>query len=110
MNKFCFECGTKLEYKFNPPNFCPSCGVSIKDGQSKKVEPARSEASTKISKSSKSSEDSEGYTDANYIPNISKLEYEIEDFGDSNQQTIGSLGGKISPMRKNNIIKKIDDL
>ena len=29
MTKFCFDCGTKLEYKFNPPNFCPSCGTAI---------------------------------------------------------------------------------
>tara|TARA_R110002153_G_scaffold104749_1_gene242840 strand:+ start:1588 stop:1911 length:324 start_codon:yes stop_codon:yes gene_type:complete len=107
MNKFCFECGTKLEYKFNPPNFCPSCGVSLKDGQSKKAEPAQAEESTRISKSS---EDSEGYTDASYIPDISKLEYELEDFGASMQQTIGSLGGKQSPKKRTSSIKKIDDL
>jgi uncharacterized Zn finger protein (UPF0148 family) len=107
MNKFCFECGTKLEYKFNPPNFCPSCGANLKGGESKKVEPARAEASAKISKSS---EDSEGYTDASNIPNISKLEYELEDFGASMQQTIGSLGGKSSPKRREISIKKIDDL
>ena len=29
MTKFCFSCGHKLEYKFNPPNFCPVCGTQI---------------------------------------------------------------------------------
>jgi len=107
MKKFCFECGTKLEYNFNPPNFCPNCGANLKTGDSKKPKSTQSKISADISKSS---EDSEGYTDASYIPNISSLQYEIEDFGATSQQTIGSLGGKQSPRRWKNSIRRIDDL
>jgi hypothetical protein len=104
MTKFCFDCGGKLEYSFSPPNFCPHCGKKTGAKNTQKQKPSSSATV------SKSSEDSEGYTDADFIPDISKLEYEIEDFGASVQQTIGSLGGKQSPKRRQRNTKDINDL
>ena len=104
MTKFCFDCGTKLEYKFTPPNFCPSCGTAISGEKKAKTE------TTNKSVVAKSVEDADGYTDANFIPNISKLEYEIEDFGASFQQTIGSIGGNQSPKRRQKTVRDINDL
>lgn len=104
MTKFCFDCGTKLEYKFNPPNFCPSCGTAISGEKKSKTKTTSEEAVAK------SVEDADGYTDANFIPSISKLEYEVENFGGDIQQTIGSIGGKQSPKRRQSSIKNINDL
>jgi len=105
MIKYCSECGAKHEYKFSPPKFCSNCGAPMGGAQNKSN---TLEKKTTASKKSKSINEDE--TDAEFVPQISKLEYEIEDFGASMQQTIGSLGGKESPKRRKISIKKIDDL
>jgi len=56
------------------------------------------------------SENSEGYTDADYVPKISKLQYELDNFGANIQHTIGSLGGKSAPKTYKAEIKNINDL
>tara|TARA_R110000772_G_scaffold115621_9_gene220484 strand:+ start:163 stop:477 length:315 start_codon:yes stop_codon:yes gene_type:complete len=104
MTKFCFDCGAKLEYKFNPPNFCPSCGTAISGQKKAEVD----NVPKNILNASK--EDADGYTDARFIPKISKLEYEIEDFGSSMQQTIGSIGGHQAAKRRQNNTRDINDL
>jgi hypothetical protein len=108
MTKFCFDCGRKLEYKFNPPNFCPNCGVNISGPKLKKDDsvPPRKSSTDPL----EVSEDSEGYTNANFIPSISKLEYELEDFGADVQHTIGSIGGKSAPAKRKNNVKSLNDL
>lgn len=104
MTKFCFDCGGKLEYSFSPPNFCPHCGKKTGAKGVKKQEPSSRHAPAKASK------DSDGYTNSEYVPDISKLEYELDDFGASVQQTIGSLGGKEAPKRRRSSVKRLDDL
>tara|TARA_R110001632_G_scaffold35298_2_gene89124 strand:+ start:1137 stop:1463 length:327 start_codon:yes stop_codon:yes gene_type:complete len=108
MTKFCFDCGNKLEYKFNPPNFCPNCGSNISGLKSEKGGSIPTKETAPAS--SEVSEDSEGYTNANSIPRISKLEYEIEDFGADIQHTIGSIGGKSAPAKRKNNVKSLNDL
>ena len=105
MIKYCSECGAKHEYKFSPPKFCSNCGAPMGVAQNESKPLNRN---TTASRKSKAINDEE--TDAEFVPNISKLEYEIEDFGASVQQTIGSLGGKASPKRRCSSIKKIDEL
>ena len=105
MIKYCSECGAKHEYKFSPPKFCSNCGAPMGVAQNESKPLNRN---TTASRKSKAINDEE--TDAEFVPNISKLEYEIEDFGGSVQQTIGSLGGKASPKRRSSSIKKIDEL
>lgn len=105
MIKYCSECGAKHEYKFSPPKFCSNCGAPMGAVQ-KESKPLNRNVTA--SKKSKAINDEE--TDAEFVPQISKLEYEIEDFGASVQQTIGSLGGKRSPTRRESSIKKIDEL
>ena len=104
MIKYCSECGAKHEYKFSPPKFCSNCGAPMGVAQNESKPLNRN---TTASRKSKAINDEE--TDAESVPNISKLEYEIEDFGASVQQTIGSLGGKASPKRRSSSIKKIDE-
>ena len=105
MIKYCSECGAKHEYKFSPPKFCSNCGnpMGVARNESKPLN-----RNATASKKSKVINDEE--TDAESVPHISKLEYEIEDFGASVQQTIGSLGGKTSPNGRRSSIKKIDNL
>ena len=105
MIKYCSECGAKHEYKFSPPKFCSNCGAPMGVAQNESKPLNRNVTASKKSKAISDEE-----TDAEFVPNISKLEYEIEDFGASMQQTIGSLGGKISPKRRESSIKKIDEL
>ena len=105
MIKYCSECGAKHEYKFSPPKFCSNCGAPMGVAQNESKPLNRN---TTASRKSKAINDEE--PDAEFVPNISKLEYEIEDFGASVQQTIGSLGGKTSPNRRRSSIKKIDEL
>ena len=106
MIKYCSECGSKHEYKFSPPKFCPNCGSPLGVASLNESKPLnRSISSTRKSKAISDDE-----TDAEEVPNISKLQYEIEDFGSNFQQTIGSLAGKRAPKRKKNNIRNIDDL
>lgn len=99
--KFCTDCGTKLEYKFSPPKFCSHCGSPTGTVSASVKEP-------KPEKRIEALGDDE--TDAEYVPSLTKLEYEIDDFGASLQQTMGSLAGKQAPKRRTNITRDINDL
>ena len=105
MTKFCFSCGHKLEYKFNPPNFCPVCGTQINASLN-----TESSVKTQETRQKKVSIDKEGYTDSKDVPQLTKLEYELEHFGTSTQQTIGSIFGKRAPTVRKTNIKNIDEL
>lgn len=101
--KFCSECGKKVEYKFSPPKFCSDCGASFDSSYANK-KPSISE---KVEKIKNLNEDE---TDAESVPHITRLEYEIEDFGSSIQQTMGSLAGKQAPKRRSSVVRDINDL
>ena len=76
MIKYCSECGTKVEYKFSPPKFCSNCGapMGVAQNESKPLD-------RNVSSQRKSQAISDNETDAESVPYISKLEYEIDDFG-----------------------------
>lgn len=63
--KFCTQCGHKFEYKFAPPNFCPSCGTSTSRAP---------EASFTSKPTPVASEDDE----IDYVPHIDKLKAKVE--------------------------------
>ena len=105
MTKFCFSCGHKLEYKFNPPNFCPVCGTQINASLN-----TESSVKTQETRQKKVSVDKEGYTDCENAPKLTKLEYELEDFGASVQQTLGSIFGKSAPQIRKRNVKNINEL
>jgi hypothetical protein len=107
MIKFCSECGVKVEYKFSPPKFCSHCGVSMGNvgiGPTARIEKGVEKTSKKIEAVS----DSE--TDANHVPRISKLEYEIDNFGRNYDMTIGSLAGKTAPKPRHIRRRNIDEV
>ena len=101
--KFCTDCGKKVEYKFSPPKFCSDCGNPFNAAYVNEDSPI----SRKVKKIETVADDE---TDAEFVPQISRLEYEIDDFGMNAQQTMGSLAGKSPPKRKNRTIRDIDNL
>ena len=101
--KFCTDCGKKVEYKFSPPKFCADCGSPMGIANANEAAPPR-----KVSKKIEVLNDNE--TDADSVPYISKLEYELDDFGASVQQTLGSLAGETAPKKRTRIVRDIDNL
>lgn len=106
MIKFCSECGTKVEYKFSPPKFCSQCGTPMGVATVNESKPLN--RNVKASRKIEAISDNE--TDAEYVPDISKLEYEIDTFGSQYNQTIGSLGGKSAPVRREIKRRDIDEV
>lgn len=106
MIKFCSECGTKVEYKFSPPKFCSQCGAPMGVATVNESKPLN----RNVRASRKIEAISDNETDAEYVPDISKLEYEIDTFGSQYNQTIGSLGGKSAPVRREIKRRGIDEV
>lgn len=106
MIKFCSECGTKVEYKFSPPKFCSSCGAAMGIATVNESKPVN--RNVKTSRKIEAISDSE--TDAESVPQISKLEYELDTYGAEYNQTIGSIGGKSAPVRRKKQVRNINDL
>jgi hypothetical protein len=101
--KFCTDCGKKIEYKFSPPKFCSDCGSSL--------DSSCASADSPISRKAKKIESlGEDETDAEYVPRITRLEYEIDNFGADVQQTMGSLAGKRPLVRNKRTVRNINDL
>jgi hypothetical protein len=94
---YCTSCGSKILYSVNAPNFCTACGEST--GLGLKVTSASVETPVQKAPSVKQSESprytplpkktplskrkpavhlADDETDIDYVPNISKLQYEID--------------------------------
>ena len=91
---YCQECGSKNEYTLKKPNFCASCGHPFNPAMSKKNEGEEYEKEA-IKKVSQADLDDEG-SDIFHVPQLSKLDYEI-DMSNPIDQTIGSILGDMAP-------------
>lgn len=107
--KYCSECGKKYEYKFSPPKFCSECGspMGIANQEARPIDRQVQRPPQEVEKFTSVSEDE---TDADHVPQIGRLQYEVEDYGQTFQQTIGSLGGKTPPNRFKKKTRDINDL
>lgn len=81
---FCTECGHKMVYSGAKPKFCSSCGAPI--GVPSKPEKSSSKRSApsikdQIIAKKNSRLVSEDETDAEYVPEINSLKYEISTSG-----------------------------
>jgi predicted amidophosphoribosyltransferase len=80
ITEFCMNCGAKIEYALDKPNFCSSCGTPLNQSvQASVKEPTRE---TKVEAPEENS------------PNISQLEYSIQ--SDQNKLTFGDLVSQAS--------------
>lgn len=91
---FCHSCGNKMSYGLAKPNFCNKCGQQL--NKSVSVNTAGADSTVK-----KSVTLSDNETDADSVPNISRLQVEIQH--DGNLRTIGSLIGEESAEPKETI-------
>lgn len=84
---FCTECGSKIQYSYSKPKFCSSCGHKI--GSSAQL--------LKKSQSNVQEEQflSEDETSIDELPDISRLQVDLEQYTD-NVFTFGSLVGEES--------------
>ena len=102
---FCTECGHKIMYSLAKPNFCSKCGSGI--GRIEKS----SSSTRQLKKPSFLKEElSEDETDVDYLPDISRLDCDIEQY-DENVFTLGSLAGQEErkPRVRNKGSKNLDD-
>lgn len=77
LNTYCQHCGTKIEYRFQKPNFCTSCGQPLHgEARDQSSIPTQNNA-TKVTQASMEIHDEDG-TDVFEVPRISRLDYEIE--------------------------------
>ena len=106
MIKFCSECGLKVEYKFSPPKFCSQCGSPMGIATANESKPL----SRNVTASRRIEAISDDETDADHVPQLNKLEYEVDTFGSQYNQTIGSLAGKSAPSIRRKNVRHIDDL
>lgn len=88
ITEFCMNCGAKIEYALNKPNFCSSCGSPL-GGVAKAAQPQEINNVTEVAQEEPSDS----------IPNISKLEYSIET--NQNKLTFGDLMTQASQDSKN---------
>ena len=83
--QYCSSCGHKIEYMLHVPNFCPSCGIALKEGV---TNVAKGKVISKAITEERGNAGplSADETDSCEVPNIQKLEYEV----DSNYSSIGT--------------------
>lgn len=78
MKTFCPNCGTKHEYQHAAPNFCSSCGNSLKSlSEAKSIEPEDLD---------------EDESNVDHVPHLDKLQIEIAPANNMGQ-TLGDLLG-----------------
>ena len=74
-HKYCKSCGTKNQYVGSIPKFCSNCGDPMSDSSvAKRV---FKKSTTQESKAEVLKEDE---TDVHYVPNIAKLQYQVDPF------------------------------
>ena len=82
---FCHSCGHKMTYSHAKPNFCTKCGQQL--NKSVSVNTAGADSTVK-----KSTVLSDNETDAESVPEISRLQVEIST--ENHAMTFGSLIGE----------------
>jgi hypothetical protein len=89
LSTYCQHCGSKNEYSSVKPKFCSSCGQMLAGdfNEARAAVPAQQD-SNPVSSQSISIDDPDG-TDVYRVPNLRKLEYDIE--VSSSSFTLGSV-------------------
>jgi hypothetical protein len=88
LSTYCQHCGSKNEYRFEKPKFCSKCGESFSGEVSKASKPKARQVPE--AKRIESDFDEEG-TEIYEVPEISRLEYDIEPIDSHSSFTLGSL-------------------
>ena len=102
---YCSECGKKHEYNFAKPNFCSSCGVSFGAVKLKKQKPKEEEEDDYEDEDEEDFEDDgESFTNSTRVPNIRKIQVEVETSAVYSTFDLGSLiGSESNPVPKGSL-------
>lgn len=85
---FCSNCGAKHSFTYAKPKFCSGCGFSL-GPELKKT----SASSAPIVDNDFDDED-EDFSNSSFVPQLQKLEIDVEKYSNSNSFTLGSLFGE----------------
>lgn len=88
---YCSDCGKKHEYNFAKPNFCSSCGGSFGSVRSKSVNKRSSTQNNDNEEYFDEDDDDESFTNASYVPDIRKIQVDIENGAQYNTFNLGSI-------------------
>lgn len=104
---YCSECGKKHEYNFAKPNFCSSCGSPFGAAKLKKQKPKEEEEEEDYDDEEEDEDeedfddDGESFTNASRVPNIRKIQVEVETSAVYSTFDLGSLiGSESNPVPK----------
>ena len=92
MNIYCKSCGAPTAYGSKKPKFCSHCGQPFGSEAQAKTQPAKRPVPQKQVIAQESYEDEEIIEDSVQIPNISRLEADI-DIGRSSGVKLGEIAG-----------------
>jgi len=104
---FCPSCGVKHTYNYSKPKFCSSCGNSLGAvlQQPQKISKTRSEPEYY---------DEEDFdpenSDAQYVPNISRFQVDVENYSESASFSLGSLFGQAGDAPKSNRSRRVSSV
>ncbi len=96
---YCSECGKKHEYSFAKPNFCSSCGGAFGIAKLKKANKPdpEEEYDDEDDDDYEDFEDDDGsFTNSKSVPNIRKIQVDIETAAQYNTFDLGSIIGSES--------------
>lgn len=106
---YCSECGKKHEYNFAKPNFCSGCGNPFGAAKLKKQKPQQEEEEEEYDDEEEEDfeDDGESFTSVSRVPNIRKIQVDVETSAQYNTFDLGSIiGSEANPAPKGNMPKK----
>lgn len=104
---YCSNCGIKHEYSYAKPKFCSSCGNPM-GAQPLKPTVAQRAAPDEDYEDDDGDEDS---SNSSYVPQLRRLQVDVEPYSEGASFTLGSLFGENSPpsQPRRNRAKNLDD-
>jgi len=90
LSTYCQHCGSKNEYSTVKPKFCSSCGQMLAGDYNEAKTSTQSKLSAFARKPVQQEVHDEDGTDIYEVPDISRLEYDIE-FEQDSRFTLGSI-------------------
>lgn len=95
---YCSGCGKKHDYNFAKPNFCSTCGNPFGMAKLKKVSQAKEDENLEDDEDGEDyfEDDGESFSNATHVPNIRKIQVDIETDAQYNTFDLGSIIGSDS--------------
>ena len=100
---YCSSCGVKHTYSYAKPKFCSSCGSPM-SAEIKKPQPQR-----QIEEEEYEDDDPDS-SNSSYVPQINKIQVDVENYSENSSFTLGSLfGQKTEAAKRRRRSRSVDD-